>query len=147
MRRTALLAAAIGALALGGCATTGGFGAATQDLTNVANVINNTNVTPQAVVIAANSVDALQDTATAYLRLPRCVAGGTRICRVSAATGPIKRTVLAMRSARRDLEAYLRTHPGSAPPPDLYTKVAAAVTALSNVIDQYNGRQVIAAIR
>lgn len=142
---TSLVLAA--SITFGGCATFGEFGAkVAQDISNIAGIISGVTVTPQAVVIAANSVDALQDTATAYLRLPLCRAGGTPVCRARAATQPIKRAVLAMRSARNDLESFLAAHPGTAPPASLYDKVTAAVNALGDIIAQYRAAPVIAVI-
>lgn len=134
-------------LALGGCATLGSFGSkVAQDISNVAGIISGVTVTPQAVVIAANSVDALQDTATAYLRLPLCRAGGSPVCRVREATAPIRRAVLAMRAARNDLEAFLATHPATSPPASLYDKVTAAANALGDVIAQFRAGPAISAV-
>lgn len=136
MRKLAVL---LLAFSLGGCATLGPWPASIlNNIENVVGVITGATVTPQAVVIAGNSVDALEDTATAYLTLPLCRTGGTPVCRVKVATQPIKRTVLAMRAARDDLETWLRLHPNNAPPATLYEKVTAAITALNNVIAQYH---------
>lgn len=144
--RKVLLALAL-SLALSGCTTSGLFGTKlSQDISNIGNLLSGVTVTPQAVIIAGNSVDALQDTATAYLRLPLCRTGGSPICRERAATAPIRRTVLAMRAARNSLEEYLAAHPGSSPPATLYERVTAAVSALSAVITQYRADHVVAVI-
>lgn len=114
-------------LTLGGCAS----------LNSISGILSGATVTPQAVVIASNAVDAVEDTATAYLQLPRCRPNVTPICRVSAATQPIKRAVMAMRAARDDLKVWMRVHPNSAPPASLYEKVTAAVNLVNDVIAQY----------
>lgn len=144
-----LLASLAVALSLGGCAhfDLGHLGGTiARDVSNVASVISGANVSPQAVVIAGNSVDALQDTATIYLRLPICKPHGTPVCRVTAATQPIKRTVLAMRMARNDFENWYAAHPNSAPPASLYDKVTAAAAALNDVITTYSIGAVVANI-
>lgn len=137
MRKVLVLALALG---LSGCATLPDiFGPRiAADIRNVAGIVSGITVTPQAVVIAANSVDALQDTATAYLRLPLCRTGGSPACRVKAATQPIKRAVLTMRTARNEIERFLAAHPGSAPPATMYEKLTAAISALNSVIAQYH---------
>lgn len=144
MIRTFALVAAM-TLPAGGCAhlDLGHLGAT---ISNIAGVVTGANVSPQAVVVAVNAADGLQDTATAYLQLPRCRAGGTPICRQSAATQPLKRAVLTMRAARNDLEDWYAAHPNTAPPASLYEKVTGAARVLGDVINRYQAGPAIAAV-
>lgn len=144
MKKLLLIPLVIAAsLTLSGCATFLGSKVA-QDLDNINNVLSGAALSPRAVVIAGNSVNAIQDTATAYLALPLCRSGSTPVCRIKAATQPIKRAVLAMRAARNGLEDWIDAHPGSAPPASLYEKVTAAISVLFAVITKYRVETVIA---
>lgn len=66
-------------------------------------------VTPQQVIVAANAFDALEATATVYLRLPLCPQA--QLCRNAAASHAIVAAIRAGRSARNELEREIS--PGS----------------------------------
>lgn len=115
------------ALSLGACA----------NLQNAWNVATSAQVTYQTVAIAANTFDALEATATAYLRLPKC--GGTVVvCRDPTATKKIIPAVRAGRVARNNLEQFFVDHPGQLGPQGLYDALQASINTLQGVISQYN---------
>lgn len=116
------VAAIILALALGGCATE------LQKLQSVYTVVTGATVSPQAIVVAANSFDALEGTATTYLVYCRknlataiCSAQNRRIVIGAVRTG---------RNARNQLETYVaRQTPAPAP---LYNVLITAINALTS---------------
>lgn len=123
-----LLIAAAMTLALSGCA----------ELQNAWNAATGATVSPSIVIVAVNSFDALEATATNYLRLPKCNSTNGPICRSSAATAQIIPAVRAGRIARNNLEAFLNSHPGALAPQGLYDALSSAVNTLQAVIAQYN---------
>ena len=111
------------ALGLAGCST----------LTNIAG----TTVSPSQVVIAGNSFDALEATATNYLRLPTCPVQAP-VCKNSASVGPIVSAVHAGRTARTDMIGYVTANPGQAVPVSRYDTLKASVDSLNTLFAQYN---------
>lgn len=122
-----LILACAFALALSGCA----------NLSTAWNTLTSTQVTYQTVAVAANTFDALEATATAYLKLPKC-NGLIKICRDPSATKKIISAVRAGRVARNNLEQFFADHPGQLGPQGLYDALQAAITTLQGVISQYN---------
>lgn len=112
------------ALALGLCGCATGL----QKLQNVYTMVTDTTVSPQAIVVAANSFDALEGTATTYLVYCRgnlataiCSAANRRIVIGAVRTG---------RNARNQLEAYIAQQtPAPAP---LYNVLITAINALTS---------------
>ncbi len=93
------------ALALSGCA-------GIQKLETAFQTVTGKVVTPQAVYIAINGFDAIEATATNYIRLPRC-GTGPAVCRDPAITAKVKAFVIAGRTDRNQLKAALRANPGA----------------------------------
>lgn len=116
------------ALSLGGCAT----------LQTDWNVLTGASVSPTAVIVAGNSFDVLEATATNYLRLPRCKAGGPVVCSNPQAVVEIKTAVRAGRVARNNLEAFMISNPGQLGPTGLYSALVAASKTLQQVFFLYN---------
>lgn len=84
------------ALALAGCATL--------------KILTGDVVPPRAVYIAINAFDAVEVTATNYLRLPLCGTGPT-VCRDPQKSASIVTWVRAGRADRNTLKSGLRSNP------------------------------------
>ena len=122
MKRTII---AVGLLALGGCST-------------LTTLVGST-VSPQQVIIAANSFDAAEATATNYLKLPACP--GAPICRSVAGVNAIVPAIRAAREARTALEGFVSSNPGQPAPVSLYDTLTTAITTLESVLAQYNAQK------
>lgn len=114
------------ALALSGCAS----------LTTALTTLTGTTVSPTQVIVAGNSFDAIESTATNYLTLPLCP--GATLCRTQAATNAIIPAVRAARTARTQLEVYVNANPGTPAPVSLYNTAITAISALESALAQYN---------
>lgn len=126
MRR--IIFALVLAAALSGCA----------NVQRAWDTLTTSQVSPTLVIVAANTFDGLEATATNYLRLPRCTGTNGPICRDPRATSQIIPAVRAGRAVRNELEAFLRTHPGQLGPSGLYDSLRAASNTLQAVFAQYN---------
>lgn len=104
MRKLICAGALALACILGGCAEI-------QKAEAVFGVVTGDVVTPQAVVIAVNAFDAVEATATNYLRLPRC-GGGAVACRNPSTSAAVVAWIRAGRADRKQLLAGLRAAPG-----------------------------------
>ena len=121
------IAAAV-ALSLAGCA----------EVQNAWQAVTSASVSPTTVVVAANTFDALEATATNYLRLPKCTGSNGPVCRDPGATKQIIPAVRAGRVARANLEQFFKDHPGQLGPQGLYDALTAAIATLQSVFAQYN---------
>lgn len=121
MKRLFIAAALVGAVALGGCASE------LQKLQTVYHVVTETTVPPTTIIVAANSFDALEATATQYLTY--CKANLS----TSACSADNRRTVIkavrAGRAARNQLETYVTSN--TAAPSAIYNALVAAINTLS----------------
>lgn len=111
---------------------------ACSNLKNAWEVATTASVSPTAVYVAANTFDALEATATNYLRLPKCGATNTKICRDQNAVAAIIPAIRSGRVARTNLEQFLKTHPGQLGPQGLYDALTASITTIQNIYAQYN---------
>lgn len=107
-------------------------------LTNAYNSLTGTSVSPQAAVVAANSFDALETAATAYLSLPACTTTQLAACRNATATKAIVPAVRSGRTARNQIEALLQANNGAAIPAASMATLQAAIATLQSVYTQYN---------
>ncbi len=130
MRKVMLASACALAVSLGGCA-------AVQKLENSFAVLSSASVSPQAVVVAVNSFDAVQATATNYLRLPKCTGTNGPICRDPAISVKVIQAVKAGRTARNNLEAFMTAHPGQLGDAGLYDALQASLSTLESIVSQY----------
>jgi hypothetical protein len=115
-------------LALAGCATF------QKDYA----IITGATVSPAAVIVAGNTFDALEATATNFLVF----------CKVNRAqpvcTGYVnarKAIIPAVRSgriARNNLEQFLSANPGQLGPAGLYNILVTSINTLQGVASQYN---------
>lgn len=113
------------ALSLGGCA----------QLTNAYNALNGATITSQQVYIAANAFDAIEASATQYLRLPVC--GSTTPCRNAGATNTIVAAVRAGRLARNALEAAVNANPGAPVNANLMATLTSSTSALKAILVEF----------
>jgi hypothetical protein len=96
-----------------------------------------TSISAQYALAAANSFDAIESAATAYLSLPPCT-GVVAACRNQKAVPSIKKAVLAGRGARNQIEALLAQSGGAAIPVASYNNLQAAIATLQNLYSVYN---------
>lgn len=128
MKKIVLLAGALAlALSAAGCAP----------LSTVWDAATGATVPTTGVIVAVNTFDALEATATNYLSLPKCVNGGPVLCRDPGATAKIIPAVRAGRAARTNLESFLQANPGQLGPSGLYNALQASVTTLQGILTQY----------
>lgn len=117
------------ALALSGC----GAGTFLTNLTGA-------TVSPQSALVAANSFDALETAATAYLQLPACATPSPTgvVCRNAAAAKAIGPAVRAGRTPRNQIEALLAANNGAAIPVATLATLQAAIASLQSIYAQYS---------
>lgn len=125
--RHVVLAVAL-ALPVGACSTV-------QQAWNVA---TSAEVPAQAVVVAANSFNALEVTATNYLRLPKCGKTPSVVCRSPTVSAKLYPLVRSGRKARDAALQFLDTHPGQLGDKGLYDALITSINVLQVVMDQYN---------
>ena len=117
MRRYIAAALALGALTLGGCA----------NLQTAWQMITSASVSPTQIIVAGNSFDALEASATQYLSACKSNAIPATACVLS-----IRKKVVAAvrsgRSARNQLEPYVTS--GTAGPSAIYNTMIASITTL-----------------
>lgn len=118
-------------LVLGGCA-------ALSKVENAFNTLSGATVSPAAVVVAVNSFDALEATATNYLRLKKCSPATGPVCRDPAATKVLIPAVRNARKARNDLESFLADHPGQLGTQGLYDALQLSINTIQGIIVTYH---------
>lgn len=114
-------------LSLGGCAS----------LQNDWNALTGSVVSPTAVIVAGNSFDALEATATNYLRLVKCNDSNGPICRDPKATAMIIPAIRSGRAARTNLEQFMGDNPGKLGDQGLYNALQTAITTLKQAFSIY----------
>ncbi|SRR5579883_1916134 len=125
--RNLLLAAAL-TLALSGCA----------EFQKAYNALTGATISPSTVYIAANAFDAVEQTATNYLKLPACSGSSGPVCRSAAAVKAIVPAVRSGRIARNQLEAQINASGGGAPiSTSLYQTLVGATNSLRQIFAQY----------
>ena len=115
-------------LSLAGCAS----------IQNAYDTLNGTSVSPTAVYVAANAFDAVEVTATNYLRLKKCSTTSGPVCRSPVATAQIIPAVRSGRVARTNLENFMAQNPGALGPVGLYNALITATATLQAVVSQYH---------
>lgn len=118
---------------LGACATT--FG---QELSNIYNAATGATVSPAAVLVAGNSFDAVEKTATNYIVF--CSGHRTNPACANFITirSQLVPAVRSGRAARNNLEAFMKANPGALGPAGLYNALQASVQTLQDVMTQYH---------
>lgn len=135
---TRILAVLALALSLTGCARfTEKVGFVADKVQSVIDVVSGATVSPEAVVVASNTFNAVQVTATAYLRLKPCSDISGPICRDRAVSKPLIAAVKAGRIARDDLQRFMKEHPGQLGPGGLYDALTQSIDTLQAMFVQY----------
>ena len=116
-------------LALAGCAS--------NPFTKLYSTVTGSTVDPTSVIVAGNAFDALEATATNYLRLPRCTGTNSPVCRSPTATPKIIAAVRSGRIARNNLEALYAANPGALGPAGLYKALVASINTLQGIFTTY----------
>lgn len=120
---------AVAALALAGTGCT--------ELTNLYDAVTGATVTPATVQIEVNAFDAIEATATNYLKLPACGAGAPSICRSAAAVNVIVPAIRSGRAARNTLEQSLVVGSTAPIPVASYQALVSDVALLKQVLAEY----------
>lgn len=123
-----LLAIALLGLSLAGCATL------QQDYA----IITGATVSPAAVIVAGNSFDAIEATATNYLVFCKANRTMAACSNYVAARKAILPAVRSGRVARNNLENFLTANPGALGPSGLYNALVTSVNTLQAIAAQYN---------
>ncbi len=105
-----------------------------QDL---AGSVTSAKVPVNEVVLARNAFNAIEITATAFLRVRTCDGTNGPVCRPPAATEPIGEWVLKGRDARNQLTQFMKDHPGELGPRGLYDALKLATSNLQSLIAKY----------
>lgn len=98
--------------------------------------ITSAQVSPQAVYLAENSFDALEVTATGYLKICR-----QRMTTPGCSSTAIAQIIPAVRSgriARTNLASFMKAHPDALGASGLYDALTSATDTLQKVATQYN---------
>lgn len=119
-----LFIAALGALALAGCASV--------DATLVSSSVN-----PNYAATAVSTFNAIETAADGYLRLPACVTGGSAVCRNAEAVAQIVPLIRSGRKARNQVLAALNASNGAAITVTPYNALNAIVQTLQGLYATY----------
>lgn len=95
-------------------------------------------VSPTAIIVAANTFNAMEATATNYLRLPRCTGTNGPVCRSPVATAKLIPAIRSGRVARDNAIDFIEKHPGELGPQGLYDALKTSVETLRIIFSQYN---------
>lgn len=117
-------------LSLGACTTF-------NNLKQAAEAVGEFTVSPTSVVIASNTFDALEVSATNYLNLKACRKATTVVCRDPTATSLIIPAVRAGRVARNNLQQFLADHPNQLGPSGAFDALNASISTIQGVFAQY----------
>lgn len=117
-------------LSLGACATL-------ERLKQTAEAVGEFTVSPEAVIIASNTFDALEVTATNYLKLKSCRKVTSLVCRNPTATALIIPAVRSGRVARNNLQQFLVDHPNQLGPSGAFDALNASIATVKGILTQY----------
>lgn len=139
---TAIAFAAAFALTAAGCAqqmqdAKNFVDGAVSAVKSTVSVVTQTTVEPQTIYVAINTFDAAKATATNYLRLPRCSATSSSVCRDTAATRVVIKAVRAGTAARDQAKAFLRANPGKPMAVKTYDDLIAAKDTITKIVGTY----------
>jgi hypothetical protein len=117
---------------LGACATF------PQELKNIYGVVTGATVSPAAVLVAGNSADAIEKTATNYINFCTANRANPACANFISTRTQLVPAVRSVRSARNNLESFMKANPGALGPAGLYNALQAAVQTLQDVMTQYH---------
>lgn len=95
--------------------------------------VTSSSVPLNDLVLARQTFNAVEVSATQYLGLKRC-DGATVICRSPAATKIIVPAIRSGRVARINLATFMREHPGQLGPSGIYNALVAANSTLNGTL-------------
>ncbi len=125
------LAVTVGlALCLGGCSYY-------KTVTDAFSSLSQAKVSPKAIIIAANTFNALEATATNYIEQKRCDGKNGPFCRNPSAMAVIVPAIRSGRGARDELIAFMKAHPGQLGPQGTFDALTSANTVLQKTFDLY----------
>lgn len=101
---------------------------------NAYDTITSAKITANQVYIAANAFDAIQATATNYLRLPPC---GKLPCRAAGAVNVIVPAIRSGRLARNKLEAAVQANPGAPVDANLFATLTSSTSTIKAIFATY----------
>ena len=96
--------------------------------------VTTTSISPQQVYIAANAFDAIEASATQYLRLPVC---GKLPCRNPSATNSLVASIRAGRLARNKLEASVNAAPNAPVDANLFATLTSSTTTIKAILAEF----------
>lgn len=108
-----------------------------QKIETAYEVVTTQEISPRAVYVARNAFNAVEVTATQYLKLRRCDGSNAPICRDPAVTPKLIATVRSGRLARNDLTKFMKDHPGQLGPRGLYDALVGATNTISDMLAEY----------
>jgi hypothetical protein len=123
---------------LGGCAE---FTTFETKVKGAVSAVTGATISLQAIIIAANSFDALEATAKNYINPAlnkRCDGSNGPICRDPKATVAINAAIRSGRVARNNAKQFLRDHPGQLGTQGLYDALETSVSTLKSIFAQYS---------
>lgn len=94
-------------------------------------------VSSEAVILAASSFDAVEITATNYLRLRRCTGTNGPLCRDPGVTKIVIPAVQEGRKARNSLKAFARSHPNALGPQGTYDALVLSTQTIKSALSTY----------
>ena len=123
-----LLVALFLAPALAGCVGT------IQKVETVYREVTSATITVQQVYIAANAFDAIEASATQYLRLPVC---GKLPCRNPSATNSLVASIRSGRLARNKLEASVGSNPNGLVDANLFATLTSSTATIKAILAEF----------
>jgi hypothetical protein len=115
-----------------GCGTFG------QELQNIYTAATGASVPASAVLVAGNSFDAVEKTATNYIVFCSANRANPACANFVTIRGKLVPAVRSGRAARNNLEAFMIANPGALGPAGLYNTLQAAVQTLQDVMTKYH---------
>ena len=109
---------------------------ACAQITSTWDRLTSAQVSPTAVYVAANAFDAVEITATNYLKL--CRTSPSNVTCSSRAIATIIPAVRSGRVARTNLEQFMQAHPDAIGATGLYDALVSATNTLQGISTQYN---------
>lgn len=101
---------------------------------NAYDTVRQASVSPNQVYIAANAFDAIEASATQYLRLPPC---GKLPCRSPSATNSLVASIRAGRLARNKLESAVNADPSGPVDANLYATLTSSTSTIKAVLAEF----------
>ena len=96
--------------------------------------VTSATITVQQVYIAANAFDAIEASATQYLRLPVC---GKLPCRNPSATNSLVASIRAGRLARNKLELAVASSPTAPVDANLFATLTSSTTTIKAILAEF----------